>query len=81
MLELNPYRKNKVNLQDYDYQKDIQNRLLMAELDTNDLLVLEEILLGHPKLSVSQLAQDLLLEELEVVKILTKTLLLWLIYY
>lgn len=72
MLELNPYRKNKVNLQDYDYQKDIQNRLLMAELDTNDLLVLEEILLGHPKLSVSQLAQDLLLEELEVVKILTK---------
>jgi hypothetical protein len=72
MLELNPYRKNKVNLQDYDYQKDIQNRLLMAELDANDLLVLEEILLGHPKLSVSQLAQDLLLEELDVVKILTK---------
>lgn len=72
MLELNPFRKNKVNLQDYDYQRDIQNRLLMAQSTEQDLKVLEEILFGHPKLTVSLLAQDLLMEEAEVVKILTK---------
>lgn len=72
MLELNPFRKNKVNLEDYEYQKDIQNRLLMANLTETDRQVLEEILYGHPKLSVSQLAQDLILEEAEVVQILSK---------
>jgi len=63
MLELNPFRKNKINLEDYEYQKDIQNRLLMANLTEQDRLVLEEILYGHPKLSISQLAQDLILDE------------------
>lgn len=72
MLELNPFRKNKVNLQDYDYQKDIQNRLMMAKLNAKDLEVLEEILYGHPKTSISQLAQDLVIEEAELVEILTK---------
>lgn len=72
MLELNPFRKNKVNLQDYDYQKDIENRLMMAKLTAKDLEVLEEILYGHPKTSISQLAQDLVIEEAELVGILTK---------
>jgi hypothetical protein len=72
MLELNPFRKNKINLEDYEYQKDIQNRLLMAHLTEQDRLVLEEILYGHPKLSVSQLAQDLIIDESEVVAILSK---------
>jgi DNA-binding Lrp family transcriptional regulator len=72
MLELNPFRKNKVNLQDYDYQKDIQNRLMMAKLNAKDLEVLEEILYGHPKTSISQLAQDLILEEADLIHILTK---------
>ena len=30
MLEANPYRKNKINLQDYDFEKDIKNRVLMS---------------------------------------------------
>lgn len=72
MLELNPFRKNKINLEDYDYQKDIQNRLLMANLTEKDSQVLEELLYGHPKLSISQLAQDLILDESEVVAILSK---------
>lgn len=72
MLELNPFRKNKVNLQDYDYQKDIQNRLMMAKLNAKDLDVLEEILYGHPKTSISQLAQDLVIEETDLIEILTK---------
>ncbi|MBM3191548.1 MAG: hypothetical protein FJZ63_02685 [Chlamydiae bacterium] len=72
MLELNPFRKNKVNLQDYDYQKDIQNRLLMARLDAQDLIILEELLYGHAKLCASQLAQDLLLDEAQVTQTLNK---------
>ena len=72
MIELNPFRKNKVNLQDYDYQKDIQNRLLMSKLTETDLLVLEEILYGHSKLSPTQLAQDLELEEFQITEALEK---------
>lgn len=72
MLELNPFRKNKVNLEDYDYQQDIQNRLMMATFTEQDLQVLEEVLYGHPKISISQLAQDLVIEESELIKILTQ---------
>jgi DNA-binding Lrp family transcriptional regulator len=72
MLELNPFRKNKVNLEDYDYQRDIQNRLMMATFAEQDLQVLEEILYGHPKISIAQLAQDLIIEEAQLVQILKK---------
>lgn len=72
MLELNPFRKNKVNLEDYDYQRDIHNRLMMATFTEQDLQVLEEILYGHPKTSISQLAQDLVIEETALVQVLHK---------
>jgi len=72
MLELNPFRKNKVNLEDYDYQRDIQNRLMMAKFTEQDLIVLEEILYGHPKTSITQLAQDLVIEETALLEILKK---------
>jgi len=72
MLELNPFRKNKVNLEDYDYQRDIQNRLMMASFTEQDLQVLNEILYGHPKISIAQLAQDLIFEESDLINILTK---------
>ena len=59
MLELNnPYRKNKINLADYDYQKDIQNRMMMARLFPEDLEILEEILYSPPKLSVGELVDS-----------------------
>lgn len=72
MLELNPFRKNKVNLQDYDYQKDIQNRLIMGSFNSQDLEVLEELLYGLPKLSIGQLAQDLVMDESVLVEVLQK---------
>ncbi|MCH9631128.1 MAG: hypothetical protein S4CHLAM37_11440 [Chlamydiia bacterium] len=72
MLELNPFRKNKVNLEDYDYQKDIQNRLTMAKLTSEDLVVLEEILYSPPTIAISELAQDLVIEESDLSKVLQK---------
>lgn len=72
MLELNPFRKNKVNLEDYDYQKDIQNRLTMARLTGEDLEVLEEILYSPPVLPISQLAQDLVIDEKNLMDVLEK---------
>lgn len=72
MLELNPFRKNKVNLEDYDYSKDIQNRLILAKLTSNDLEVLEEILYSPQIIEISKLAQDLLMEESDLFKVLHK---------
>lgn len=64
MLELNnPYRKNKINLADYDYQKDIQNRLMMSRFSPEDLEVLEEILYSPPKLPVRDLVDAVDLPE------------------
>ena len=44
LLEASSIRKNKISLTDYNYQKDIQNRLLLAKFSLSDLKVLEEIL-------------------------------------
>jgi len=59
MLELNPYRKNKINLADYDYVKDIENRRLLASLTTDEMAVLEEILYSPPKVSLEALKNSL----------------------
>lgn len=73
MLELNsPYRKNKVNLEDYDYLADIQNRLLLSELSSLELEILEEILYGPPKRSLKSLADDLNAPAQELEKTLNK---------
>jgi predicted transcriptional regulator len=72
MLELNnPYRKNKINLADYDYQKDIQNRLVMARFSPEDLEVLEEILYSPPKLPVHDLVETLDLDKDVIQKTVT----------
>jgi hypothetical protein len=39
-----PTKKNKIDLSNYNYELDIQNRLFMAHLSTFDIEVLEEIL-------------------------------------
>lgn len=49
----------KINLSDYDFQKDIENRLLMAKFSTLDLEVLEEILYNPLKIPVKTLAKNL----------------------
>lgn len=59
MVETNLFRKNKINLEDYDYQKDIQNRVLMSHFSPEDLEVLEEIVYGSQKIPVSRLVDQL----------------------
>jgi len=72
MIELSPLKKNKVCLQDYDYQKDIENRLLMASFTALDFQVLEEILFSPPTFSVKKLAKNLTIEEADLLPILDK---------
>lgn len=59
MIELSAARKNKINLSDYPYQKDIENRLLMADFSVFDVEVLEEILFSPLKIPITKLARTL----------------------
>ncbi len=59
MIELHPNRKNKINLEDYDYKKDIQHRLFLSTLSVFDIKVLEEILYSPLKVSLRKLSRDL----------------------
>jgi len=52
-------RKNKITLSDYDYQRDIENRLFMAQLDASDIHVLEEILYSSITISIKKLSKTL----------------------
>jgi DNA-binding Lrp family transcriptional regulator len=76
MLELSPARKNKVNLNDYNFQQDIENRILMSDFTTFDVKALEEILYSSLKISVRKLAKTLECDEstlLQTLKKLSKT--------
>ena len=59
MLEVNTYKKNKINLEDYDFKRDIENRLIMSKLNDVDIRVLEEILYNTLKIPVDRLISDL----------------------
>ena len=56
MKELISARKIKINLSDYEYEKDIHNRLLMAEFSNIDREVLEEILYSSVKIPIYKLS-------------------------
>lgn len=59
MRELRSSSKNKVHLPDYDYKKDIQNRILISQLTNDDIRILEEILHRPSTISVPDLLRDL----------------------
>lgn len=59
MIETYVYRKNKINLEDYDYRQDIQNRLLLSHLTSEDLEVLEEIIYSPTIFPISNLTKQL----------------------
>jgi len=59
MPEVNVFRKNKINLEDYDYQKDIQNRVLMSNFSSDDIEVLEEIVYSSQRIPISRLVSQL----------------------
>ncbi len=63
MLETLVPKKNKVTLSDYSYQRDIENRLLMAEFTVLDVAILEEILYSSLNISLKKLAANLSIDE------------------
>lgn len=63
MRELRSSSKNKVHLPDYDYKKDIQNRILISQLTNDDIRILEEILHRPSTISVPDLLRDLNMRE------------------
>lgn len=56
---VNHSKKNKIELSDYNYRRDIENRILMSHFSTFDVEVLEEILNGSIKIRIDDLASDL----------------------
>jgi hypothetical protein len=67
-----PSKKNKIFLTDYDYRRDIENRLLMSEFSTLDVEVLEEILGGRLTQSLEELASEIDVTPGDLVPVLEK---------
>jgi DNA-binding CsgD family transcriptional regulator len=65
-------RKNKVVLSDYNYRRDIENRILMAELTVLEVEVLREIVDGSLKTTLDSLSIDLNIDKKELTSILKK---------
>lgn len=59
MLETHSFKKNKISLSDYNYKKDIDNRLLMAQFSPVDVAVLEEVLFSSLTVSVEKVAKNI----------------------
>ena len=72
LLETSSLRKNKISLTDYDYQKDIENRLLMAQFSHQDFAVLEEVLYSSLSIPIQKLAKNLDLTQEELLPSLHK---------
>lgn len=72
MTETIVFRKNKIELSEYDYEKDIKNRILMSQFTPQDIAVLEEILYNSLQTPISVLAENLDLTEAELFPILEK---------
>src|SRR6266404_2476283 len=51
-------RKNKINIADYSYKKDIANRLFLTELSSKHVEVLQELLFLPTRCLVSDLAKQ-----------------------
>ena len=69
---VNSLRKNKINLSDYNYGKDIECRRLMSDLSVFEVNVLTEIIHGSLKSSIKQLAEYVEATEEEILPTLDK---------
>lgn len=65
-------KSNKINLTNYGYVRDIENRLLLAQLSVFEVEVLKEILNNSLKFSVIQLADSLNVNKQSLIPILDK---------
>lgn len=67
-----PLRKAKISLADYSFRRDIEVRLLMAQLSVIEVDVLREIIHHSLKISIEQLAEDLEIEVKTLLPVLDK---------
>jgi hypothetical protein len=65
-------QKNKIVLSDYNYQRDIENRVLMAELSVFEVDVLKEVLDHSLRIPLSDLADILDVTEKKLIPALNK---------
>jgi DNA-binding MarR family transcriptional regulator len=72
MIESITARKHKVTLSDYDFKRDIENRLLLSQLTTDEHAVLEEILFSPIRTTVRKIAKSIDIPEDTVLNILQK---------
>ena len=76
MADLTAFRKNKIELIEYEYTKDIENRVLMSEFSALEIDVLEEILYSSLRTPLSLLEKNLNLSSAKlapILEILSKT--------
>jgi hypothetical protein len=59
MIELTAIKKNKITLSDYNYRRDIENRLLLASFSSFEISVLEEILYSSIKAPIRKIAKNI----------------------
>lgn len=72
MLELTTVRKHKVTLADYDFKKDIENRLILSNITHHEHAVLEELMFSPIRTTVRKIAKSIDLQEDTVLSILQK---------
>jgi hypothetical protein len=70
MIELTQLKKNKITLSDYNYRRDIENRLLLASFTVFEIAVLEEILYSPIKAPIRKIAKNIEKTEEEILPIL-----------
>ncbi len=64
-------RKNKINLNDYPYKKDIANRLILSEFTPTEIEVLQELLFHPSKCDISELESNVSCSKNELDEALT----------
>lgn len=72
MSEVGYLARIRINLIDYDVQKDIENRILMSSFSELDVSVLQEILFRSIKIEISKLAEDLKISKDNLLNVLKK---------
>ncbi len=69
---VSPSKKNKISLTDYNYRRDIENRLLLSQFTVLEVEVLEEILNSSLTISSANLADEVEITVDKLVPILNK---------
>lgn len=72
MLELSSIRKQKVNLNDYDSERDIAHRMLLSDVSSFELEVIEEILFSPLRISLKKLSRKMDIAEEKLYPLLEK---------